>query len=146
LGEALDMLERVRHGFAIEAAFGDELQAADVADAFVTALAPVATEDFVCLMEGGALTTEYRGLEGVREGWTDFLGAFETISITPGEARENADGTVVAEFVRLRGRPLGADGEIEEEGGAVWRVRDGRLSAVEFHLDRKAVLRSAGLA
>jgi len=80
------MLERVRHGFAIEAAFGDDLQAADVADAFVTTLAPVATEDFVCLMEGGALTTEYRGLEGLREGWTDFLGAFETISITPEEA------------------------------------------------------------
>jgi hypothetical protein len=108
VGEALDMLEQVREGFAIEAAFGDDLQAADVANAFVTTLAPVATEDFVCVMAGGALTTEYRGMDGVREGWTDFLGA--------------------------------------EEGGAVWRVRDGRISGVEFHLDRDAVLRSAGLA
>lgn len=146
MGEALDILEQVREGFAIEAAFGDDLQAADVADTFVAVLAPVATDDFVCLMEGGALTTEYKGLDGLREGWTDFLGAFETISITPEEARENEDGTAVAEFVRLRGRPLGADGEIEQEGGAVWRVRDGRLSGVEFHLDRNAVLRSAGLA
>lgn len=146
MGDALDMLERVREGFAIEAAFGDDHQAADVAEAFVAVLAPVAADDFVCVMDGGALTTEYRGMDGLREGWTDFLGAFETISITPEEAHETPDGRAVAEFVRLRGRPLGADGEIEEEGGAVWRVRDGRLSAVEFHLDRAAALRSAGLA
>jgi ketosteroid isomerase-like protein len=146
MGEALDLLLRVREGFAVEAAFDDTLQAADVADAFVATLAPLVAEDFVCVMDGGALTTEYRGLEGLRDGWADFLGAFETISITPEEVRENEDGTVVAEFVRLVGRPVGADGEIEQEGGAVWRVRDGRLSAVEYHLDRAAILRSAGLA
>src|SRR3954465_6595485 len=140
------MLERFREGFMVNAAFGDDLQAADVADAFVATLTPVVTDDFACVMDGGALTHEYQGLEGLREGWTDFLGAFETISITPEEARETPDGSAVAEFVRLRGRPLGTDGEIEQEGGAVWRVRDGRLSAVEFHLDRQAVLRSAGLA
>ena len=34
-------------------------------------------------MDGGALTTTYEGLEGLRAGWRDFLGAFETISIHP---------------------------------------------------------------
>lgn len=146
MGEALEMLQRVRADFAVEAVYDDDLQAADAAEAFVSVLAPFVTEDFVCVMAGGAMTTEYRGLDGLRDGWTDFLGAFETISIMPEEARENADGTAVAEFVRLRGKPVGADGEIEQEAGAVWRVRNGRLSGVEYHLDRHAVLRSAGLA
>jgi hypothetical protein len=35
--------------------------------------------------------------------------------------------------------------EIETAGAAVWHVRGGRLHRVEFHLDREAALRAAGL-
>ncbi len=35
--------------------------------------------------------------------------------------------------------------EVEAPGAAVWTVVDGRVRRVEFHLDREAALRSAGL-
>ena len=93
MGEALAMLERVRARFSIEGSFETDLEADETADAFVTAIAPFAAEDFACVMAGGALTTTYAGLEGLREGWRDFLGAFETHRHPPGGgARERRRG------------------------------------------------------
>jgi ketosteroid isomerase-like protein len=138
------------------AAFIRELRAAFVerggedrmlgdADNFVETFAPYATEDFTCLMEAGALTDRYNGLEGLREGWRDFLAAFEEIEIVPGELREAPGGDAVVEFVHLIGKPIGVAAEIDQQAAAVWRFRDGRLCAVEFHIDRGAAMRSAGL-
>ena len=52
---------------------------------------------------------------------------------------------MVAELVQLTGKPRGADGEIEQTGAAVWRVRGERLQSFEFHIDRERALRSAGI-
>lgn len=142
---AAEMLQRVRAGFSIEGPFESDIDAERAADAFVTTIEPVATDDFVCVMDGGALTTEYKGLAGLREGWLDFLKAFDSIAIRPGEVHETPDGRCVAEFVQLTGRPKGAAGEIEQPGAAVWRVRGDRLQSVEFHIDRSRALRSAGI-
>ena len=65
-----------------------------------------------------------RGLEGLRAGWRDFLGAFETISIHPERDPMGGDGECVVEFVRLTGKPKGIDAEIES-GAGLWRFRDG---------------------
>lgn len=145
VSEATRMLERVRAGFSLEGPFESELEADEAAAAFVATIAPVATEDFVCLMDGGALTTTYEGLEGLRDGWRDFLGAFETIVIHPESVHEGPDGDCVAEFVRLTGRPKRVAAEIEQNAAAVWRVRGELLCAVEFHIDRASALRSAGI-
>lgn len=115
-----------------------------VADAFARAISKVAADDFYCLMAGGALTTRYEGIDGLRLGWRDFLGAFDTVTIAPGEIFDSPDGLL--EFVHLSGRPSGVDAEIEQDGAAVWRVRDAKVVCVEFHLDRGQARESAGLA
>jgi hypothetical protein len=115
------------------------------ADTFVDTLAPHATDDFSSLMEGGALTTRYEGLEGLRAGWQDFLEAFDEIEIVPGELRESPSGDAVVEFVRLVGKPRGVSAAIDQDAAAVWRLRDSKLSGVEFHIDRAAALRAGGL-
>jgi len=136
------LLERIRADFF--AGQRDALDKEEAADAFARAVASVATADFTCVMAGGALTTTYEGVEGVRDGWNDFLNAFEQIKIIPGQVFETEDG--VLEFVQLIGRPVGIDADIEQDAAAVWRVRDGGLAMVEFHIDRDAARASAGLS
>ena len=125
--------------------FDENVTSEEIADRFAKALAPFATDDFVCVMDGGALTTTYEGIEGLRAGWLDFLSAFDSIEITPGEYRVGPSGDCVVEFVHLRGKPTGVAADIDQEAGAVWRVREDGLSSVEFHIDRRAALRSGGI-
>lgn len=136
-------VEQLRSDF--EAESGDRRLARETgADAFVETIAPHATDDFTCVMNAGALTTTYEGLEGLREGWRDFLSAFETMEIVPGELHESAGGDVV-EFVRLIGTPVGTTAELDEPAAALWRIRDSRVAGVEFHIHRAEALRAAGL-
>lgn len=114
-------------------------------EVFVRTIEPHATDDFSALMNGGALTTHYEGVEGLRAGWADFLAAFDTIQVLPGEMRVGADGACVVEFVNLKGKPAGIDSAIDQPASAVWRLRDGRIHAVEFIIDQKEALRAAGL-
>ena len=113
-------------------------------DAFVNTIGKIATDDFVCIMDGGALTTRYEGIEGLREGWSDFLGAFETIKIEPGEMIDIDDG--VLEYVHMTGKPVGVDADVDQDGAAVWRMRGDQLACVEFHIDRGRARASAGVA
>ena len=88
-----------------------------------------------------------RASRACARGWRDFLNAFETLTIEPEDVvREGADGTSVVEFVRLSGTPKGLETPIEANGAGVWRLRGGRLAAVEFHMDRDRAVRSVGLA
>src|SRR3954451_14942663 len=85
------------------------------ADNFVDTIAPYATEDFECLMEGGVLTERYHGLEGMREGWREFLAAWDEIEIVPGELHETPARDAVVELVKLIGKPEGVDAVIDQQ-------------------------------
>jgi hypothetical protein len=135
----------LRSSFAGVGAFGGLIPAESLIDGLADGIAPHTAPDFTCTMYGGALTTTYQGVEGLRTGWSDFLSAFETLQIVPGEIRDSADRTAAVEFVHLRGKPRGANGEIEQDAAAVWHFGPEGLFAVEFHLDRERALRSAGL-
>jgi len=52
----------------------------------------------------------------------------------------------VVSLVRQTGRTKTGGVEIEAAAAAVWTIRDGKLTRVEFHLDQEAALRAAGLA
>lgn len=112
-------------------------------EAFAQAFAPVAAPDLECLMAGGALSTEYSGIDGLRSGWGDFLAAFEGARIEFEEMVTQGDWVV--DMVLLTTRPRGSEATIEQRGAAAFRFSDGLLTRVEFHLDRSAALRSAGI-
>lgn len=145
MGEAMEMLERIRGVFRVEAGLGLELDASEIVEGFVSVVGPNMTDDFTCVMDGGMMRTTYEGVEGLRAGWTDFLGAFETLVIEPGEAQEGPDGATVVEFVGLTGKPRGVAGTIEAGAAAVWHVRDGQVSCIEFYMDRPKALQAAGV-
>lgn len=140
----MDLLGEVRLRF-FENEGTAEIDGLDAARAFADAVAARAVEGFEVTMDGGAMTTSYRGGDGMFAGWSDFIAPFEAIRITPEEMIATPDEGCVVEFVRLVGRPKGTSGEIEHEAAAVWRVRDGLIVAVEFHMDRAAALRSGGV-
>ena len=141
---ATELVETIRAGFADEGGFTG-LDSEDAANAFVAAIEPHATDDFVCRMIGAG-DLAFEGIDGLRTGWQDFLEGFDFLRITPESLRETEAGDVVVEFVRMEARPKGTAATLEQPAAAVWRFRGEELEAIEFHVDRDAAMRSAGLA
>jgi ketosteroid isomerase-like protein len=110
------------------------------------ALSGVAWPDFEVAMvaPGGWMGTERVGIEGYVAAWDDWLKPFDSFRIEFGEILEGEDVLVV--FVRQFGTLRGGGPELESPGAGVLAFRDGRVSRMEFHLDRDEALRSAGLA
>ena len=104
-------------------------------------LAELAQPDFEVAMVGpGYLPEAARpiGLEGFREAWLDWTSPFESFRI---EVERVIDaGDRVVSLVRQIGRTKTGGVEIEASAAAVWTIRDGKLTRVEFHLDREAAL------
>jgi len=62
------------------------------------------------------------------------------------ECEEMIDaGDQVVSLVAMKGTTRTGGAEISAPGAAVWTVVDGRVRRVEFHLDRNAALRAAGI-
>ena len=109
-------------------------------------LAELAQPDFEVVMVGpGYLpqAAERAGPDGFREAWVDWTSPFESFQI---EIERVIDaGDRVVSLVRQTGRTKTGGVEIEAAAAAVWTIRDGKLTRVEFHLDQEAALRAAGV-
>jgi ketosteroid isomerase-like protein len=118
---------------------------AAAAERLTSAVESVAAPDLVSVMIGPdqSFRAEYRGVDGLIEGWRDWLSPYESFRMEVDDLIEGDD--VLVTCVRQFGTPVGGGPELEAEGAAVWWLRDGRLVRVEFNLDREAALRSAGL-
>lgn len=105
----------------------------------------IATDDFITeLVADQSFRQERRGADGFIEAWLDWVQAFAEFRV---EIEDMIDaGDRVMFLVKQFGRPRGGTTEIENEGAAVWTFEDGTVTRVEFHLDRDAARRAAGLA
>jgi ketosteroid isomerase-like protein len=105
-----------------------------------------AEPEFEVVMVGPEYTSaraEYNGLDGFVEAWRDWTSPFDRYEI---EVEEMIDaGEHVVTLVAMTGRTRTGGAEITAPAAAVWRVLDGRVRRVEFHLDRDAALRAAGI-
>jgi ketosteroid isomerase-like protein len=105
----------------------------------------VAEPEFVCRMVGPDLSFvgEEKGAEGFLKAWADWTSPFEEFRI---EVERVIDaGSHMIDFVRQTAVTKRGGVPVQTLGAGVWTFREGRLSRVEFHLDRDAALRSAGL-
>jgi ketosteroid isomerase-like protein len=85
----------------------------------------------------------YRGHEGLRRFWADFMGAFEAISVEPLDHRERGDEVVIKVRFRARGRDgVTADLEVNQR----YTLRDGKLARFEAYETWDEALAAAGLA
>jgi ketosteroid isomerase-like protein len=125
----------------------DEVGWEEAAEPRLAVLAEIAAPDLTTAMVGsaGGLAGEFHGLAGYRQAWADWLAPFAAYTSTFESIRE-APGDRLVVLTRQRARPRDSTAEVETDGAAALTFRAGKLSRVEFHLDRGAALRSAGLA
>jgi ketosteroid isomerase-like protein len=79
------------------------------------------------------------GPEGFREGWADWLEAWESHRIYIDDVFEKGDSVVM--LVRLHGVTKRDGVEMEQEAAAVFRFEGDQVVEIEFNLDREDVLR-----
>jgi ketosteroid isomerase-like protein len=123
----------------------DDARAAEVA----ATLAEWARPDFEWAMVGPEYTPGGQGFQGsgvesFREVWRDWLEPYESYEIELGETIDC--GESVLTLVRQVATTKTGGVPIESFGAAVAWTRDGRLARVEFHLDRDAAMKAAGLS
>jgi ketosteroid isomerase-like protein len=88
--------------------------------------------------------TEYRGLGGLVAGWRDWLAPWASYEV---EVKEMLDaGDRVVALAELRGETRHDGVRVEQPGASVLTIADGKIVRVEFHLDQREALESAGLS
>jgi ketosteroid isomerase-like protein len=110
------------------------------------ALEEIAAPDLVTLMIGAdrGLTGTFRGVDGFIEAWRDYCQTFKQLRTEITELAEVQPDVVYAE-TRQVGVTATAGVELDYQAAAVFRFADGALQQAEFHLDRDAARRAAGL-
>ena len=84
-----------------------------------------------------------RGLLGFAEGWRDWLEPWASYYI---EAEDFIDaGDEVVSLTRVRAQTTRDAVAVEHRPGAVWSLRDGKITRVRFFLERDEALEAAGL-
>jgi ketosteroid isomerase-like protein len=91
----------------------------------------------------GAPGLSYRGLDGLIEGWRDWLTPWQSYHIRVEDVLDAGANVVVLAAVRARTSRDGV--EVEHRPAAVWTIRDGSVMAVHFFLERAEALRFAGI-
>jgi ketosteroid isomerase-like protein len=109
-----------------------------------SALAPLIAPDFEAVaIDALRGETTYRGIDGLRELWQDWLSPWEAYRTEIEETRDLGDRVLL--LVRDFGRRTGSTQEVALNAAAVWTVREGKIVRAEFHTDRTTALEAVGL-
>jgi ketosteroid isomerase-like protein len=87
--------------------------------------------------------SRYVGAEGIRQAWLDWLSPWESYRAEIAELIDAGDRVVV--ITDNYGRRRGMSAEVRLRGAAIWTVREGKIAAAEFYVDRDEALEAAGL-
>lgn len=104
-----------------------------------------AAPDFACVMVGQPPTPPitHRGVEGLAEAWRDWSEAFERVRVELEQVRESEHH--IAMLVNQVAVTRHGGVEIRQPSAMVLAFEGGQVARLEFHLDREAALRSAGI-
>jgi ketosteroid isomerase-like protein len=114
--------------------------------AIAAALEEITADDLVTLMIGAdhGLTGTFHGVAGFIDAWADFTDTFQQLHNQITEMTAVGPDVIYAE-TRQIGATATAGVEIEYQAAAVFRFGDGLLAQAEFHLDRAAARKAAGI-
>ncbi len=126
----------------------DDLKATLDDEAFNRSLQEVVDpEAEVRFVDAGGALGNWRvpesGVEGLREGWRDWMEPWEQFWIRFAEVIDAGHGKVLS-LGELRGRLQGG-AELTQLGAAYIRIRDEKIIAIDFYLDQDQARRDAGL-
>jgi ketosteroid isomerase-like protein len=110
------------------------------------ALEEISAPDLVTLMIGAdrGLTGTFHGLDGFIEAWRDYSETFKTLRNEITQFTEVVPDVIYAE-THQTGATATAGVELNYDAAAIFRFADGQLQQAEFHLDRTAARRAAGI-
>jgi len=116
----------------------------EAATAATEAATPLFEPDFeVVLVRSDLERATYRGFEGLRSAWIDWLEPWESYR---SEVEEIVDlGDRVAVLVHDFGRRKGMEREVETHAVAMYAFRGDKISRIEFHFDREEGITAVGL-
>jgi len=86
----------------------------------------------------------YRGRDGIIEALEQWVGTWDAYEAKALELMDMAPDRVVT-VIRERGRLKGSDAWVEHTRGAVWTIKDQRITRYEEHQDRAKALEAAGV-
>ena len=86
----------------------------------------------------------HRGTEAAGRAWAEFLGAFDDLSIVGEKFHDAGDKVVVEQGFRGRGKGSGIPID-EIPGGAVFTLRDGKVTRFQGYVTVEEAMASAGL-
>lgn len=109
-------------------------------------LAPLADRSFVAEGEGGVFEVVGRraGLDELLEAWVEVTRGYERFYMDPVGASALEDGRIFVPLL-ITARPPGG-GDERLQAGAVFTLRDGVVTRLQFFGDRERALEVAGLA
>lgn len=88
---------------------------------------------------------EYRGFDQMLDAWRDWLAPWASFEIQIEDMIDAGEHVVVLLAV-LRGTTIRDHVEVEQQGASVVRLAGGKISRIEYHLDRRDAFASAGLS
>jgi ketosteroid isomerase-like protein len=104
-------------------------------------LAPIAAPDVVCVMVGApGVSTTFDGFDGLRRAWEDWGETFSELELVVDDVVEVPAGALV--LTRQVGVTRHGGIRMEQDSAMLLRVRDGRIVAIEFHLDPELARRT----
>ena len=110
----------------------------------VAAISSDADIQFMALESGPLQDRQLIGVEGLIEGWRDWLEPWQSYVM---ESEDVIDaGEQVVSLIRVRAKTSHDGVEVEHSPAAVWTVEDRMVVAVTFYLDRDQALEAAGLS
>jgi ketosteroid isomerase-like protein len=86
----------------------------------------------------------YRGLEGFRRMWLDWLEPWASYHVHVEGIIEEGDR--VAVLIRDRARHRDSDAEVELLAGSVWTMRAGKITRVELYANRRDLFEASGFS
>jgi ketosteroid isomerase-like protein len=114
--------------------------------ALINAVQPLFHPEFECFAVSAVQGTKrYVGLEGFRATWLDWMEPWETYRNEVEDVIDAGDEVVVV-LGRAFARRSGSEAEVNNLGGAVWTVVDGRVMRAAFYADPQEALEAAGLS
>ena len=108
-------------------------------------LAPYVAPDFKCLAHGylEADGETFDGLAGLRYLWLEWLTPWTSYRAEVEEMIDLGDDVLV--LVRDFGSRTIDNREIDVSSGAIWTIRDGKVTQIAFYADRSTAFKAVGL-
>jgi ketosteroid isomerase-like protein len=85
-----------------------------------------------------------RGMDGLLDGWREWLGSFESYFFKAEELIVVDDQRVLL-TAQGKGRQKGTDVDVTIDMASVWTLRDGKILRLEQYFDRRKAEQAAGL-